>query len=56
MIIYAIQFPECHYPGKFDIFFNSHQLFHVAIVLAAYSHYVAGMTAIDWRYGPSAAG
>ena len=49
--IYAIQFPESKYPGKFDLFFNSHQMFHVMIVFAAYAHYAAVLEAIDWRYG-----
>lgn len=50
-VVYSTQFPECAYPGKFDIFFSSHQWFHILIVIAAYCHYVAGMHAIDWRYG-----
>ena len=50
-LLYATRYPEKAYPGKFDLFFNSHQLFHVMIVLAAYSHYEAGMTCLDWRYG-----
>lgn len=49
--VYAIQFPECKFPGKFDLFFNSHQVFHVCIVCAAYAHYMAVIHAIDWRYG-----
>ncbi len=48
--VYAIQFPECRFPGKFDLFFNSHQVFHVCIVLAAYAHYLAVREAMSWRY------
>ncbi|QDZ21284.1 adipoR/hemolysin-III-related protein [Chloropicon primus] len=54
-LVYATQFPECMFPGKFDIFFNSHQVFHVAIVFAAYTHYLAVMEAIEWRYGAQGA-
>ncbi|CDW79249.1 adiponectin receptor protein [Stylonychia lemnae] len=37
--LYASKFPEKWYPGKFDIFGSSHQLFHVLIVTAALVHY-----------------
>jgi adiponectin receptor len=50
-MVYAIQFPESKFPGKFDLVLNSHNLFHVAIVVAAYFHYVAVMKCLDWRYG-----
>ena len=50
-LVYATQFPECMFPGKFDLFFSSHQFFHVMIVFAAYTHYLAVVKAIEWRYG-----
>lgn len=28
--IYALRVPERWFPGKFDLFFHSHQLFHVS--------------------------
>ena len=37
-IIYAMRFPERFFPGKFDIMFHSHQIFHVLIVIAAWIH------------------
>ncbi|KAH3668559.1 hypothetical protein OGAPHI_002313 [Ogataea philodendri] len=37
-IIYAMRTPEKHAPGRFDIWGNSHQIFHVLVVLSAYSH------------------
>jgi len=37
-IIYALRIPESLYPGKFDIWFQSHQIFHVFVVLAALVH------------------
>ena len=39
--LYAFRIPERYLPGKFDIFFHSHQIFHLLIVLAAYTHYEA---------------
>jgi len=37
--LYAARIPERFFPGKFDIWFQSHQLFHVFVVAAAYVHY-----------------
>ena len=45
-----VLFCPCRFPGKFDLFFNSHQVFHVCIVLAAYAHYLAVVEAMNWRY------
>jgi Haemolysin-III related len=39
--LYAFRFPECLKPGGFDYLFNSHQLFHLAVVIAAFVHYRA---------------
>jgi len=38
-IIYAARVPEKLWPGKFDICFQSHQIFHVCVVVAACVHY-----------------
>ncbi|KAI6206936.1 hypothetical protein M3Y94_00972000 [Aphelenchoides besseyi] len=37
--LYATRTPERFFPGKFDIWFQSHQLFHVFVVTAAFVHY-----------------
>lgn len=37
--LYAARIPERLFPGKFDIWFQSHQIFHVFVVAAAYVHY-----------------
>lgn len=37
--IYASRIPEKWFPGKFNIWFQSHQLFHVFVVAAAFVHY-----------------
>ncbi|KAJ3125686.1 hypothetical protein HK098_008278 [Nowakowskiella sp. JEL0407] len=38
-LIYAFRIPEKWYPGKFDLVFHSHQIFHVFVVAAALTHY-----------------
>ncbi|XAR48431.1 hypothetical protein NMG60_11031253 [Bertholletia excelsa] len=48
-IIYVTRVPERWRPGKFDIVFSSHQLFHVLVVAGAYTHYHAGLVYLKWR-------
>jgi adiponectin receptor len=36
--IYAARIPERVWPGRFDIFFASHQIFHVLVIVAAAVH------------------
>ncbi|XP_064605607.1 adiponectin receptor protein-like [Liolophura sinensis] len=38
-VIYAVRIPERLFPGKFDIWGQSHQIFHVFVVAAAFVHY-----------------
>jgi channel protein (hemolysin III family) len=38
-VVYATNFPERVYPGKFDLFLSSHQIWHFFIVIAALCHY-----------------
>ncbi|XP_045165940.1 adiponectin receptor protein-like [Mercenaria mercenaria] len=38
-VIYAVRIPERFFPGKFDIWFQSHQIFHVFVLAAAFVHY-----------------
>jgi adiponectin receptor len=38
-VIYALRVPERLFPGKFDIWFQSHQIFHVFVVAAALVHF-----------------
>jgi hypothetical protein len=46
---YACRIPERWFPGKFDIMGHSHQLWHAAVVLAAWVHYLAIMILLQWR-------
>lgn len=38
-LFYALRVPERWFPGKFDIWFQSHQIFHVLVIAAAFVHY-----------------
>ncbi|XP_045469169.1 adiponectin receptor protein isoform X7 [Harmonia axyridis] len=38
-MLYALRVPERFYPGKFDIWLHSHQIFHVFVLGGAYFHY-----------------
>lgn len=37
--LYALRIPERWLPGKCDIWFQSHQLFHILVIIAAFVHY-----------------
>jgi adiponectin receptor len=45
-----VRFPECKYPGTFDIWGSSHQIFHVFVLLAAASHLYAMAKAFDYHH------
>jgi len=38
-LVYALRVPERFFPGKCDIMFQSHQIFHLLVVAAAFVHY-----------------
>ncbi|XP_050412402.2 adiponectin receptor protein [Patella vulgata] len=38
-LIYAFRIPERLFPGKFDIWFQSHTIFHMFVIAAAFVHY-----------------
>ncbi len=38
-VLYAARIPERFLPGKCDIWFQSHQIFHVLVIVAAFVHY-----------------
>jgi len=44
------RFPESAWPGKFDIWFSSHQIFHVLVVLAGCVHLLGVWKAYEWNY------
>eukprot|EP01137_Pigoraptor_chileana_P027412 Opistho-2@9972 len=38
-VFYATQFPEKSFPGKFDIWLSSHQIWHLMVCLGTLYHY-----------------
>ncbi|XP_053562885.1 adiponectin receptor protein 1 isoform X2 [Bombina bombina] len=49
--LYAARIPERFFPGKFDIWFQSHQIFHVLVVAAAFIHFYGVSNLQEFRYG-----
>ncbi|KAL7807166.1 mPR-typeG-protein-coupled receptor [Trichoderma aethiopicum] len=49
-LVYATKFPECRWPGKFDIYGASHQLFHILVVLATVTQLIGILDAFDYNY------
>ncbi|KAJ1915577.1 hypothetical protein H4219_004243 [Mycoemilia scoparia] len=49
-LFYALHIPERWAPGKFDYVLNSHQIFHVFVVLAAICHYMGLVKAFVWNH------
>eukprot|EP00959_Pyramimonas_sp_CCMP1952_P290815 6083446-Pyramimonas_sp.AAC.3 len=49
VFLFIVRWPERWMPGKFDIFFHSHNIFHVLVVVAACFHYKAAFTLLEWR-------
>lgn len=47
--LYAFRVPERFWPGTFDIWASSHQLFHVCVVTAALIHYDTLLKMIKYR-------
>ena len=39
--VYAIKFPESWFPGRFDFWGHSHNLWHIFVLAAAFCHYLA---------------
>ncbi|KAK8806989.1 hypothetical protein WA158_003748 [Blastocystis sp. Blastoise] len=48
--LYAKRIPERWFPGKFDYFFASHNLFHICIVFAAFFHYLGSWETYQNRF------
>ncbi|ODO05057.1 hypothetical protein I350_05670 [Cryptococcus amylolentus CBS 6273] len=55
LIFYAFHFPECKWPGKFDTFGASHQIWHAGIVIAIILHYRAIFIVHDIKHEYSCA-
>ncbi len=47
--LYVVRFPERAFPGRFNTWASSHQLFHVCVVCAAVVHYDTLLSMIKYR-------
>uniref|UniRef100_A0A8C5XTI4 Adiponectin receptor 1 n=1 Tax=Microcebus murinus TaxID=30608 RepID=A0A8C5XTI4_MICMU len=47
----AARIPECFFPGKFDIWFQSHLIFHVLVLAAAFVHFYWVSNLQEFHYG-----
>lgn len=50
-LISQARWPERSWPGSFDIWGSSHQIFHVLVVMAAASHLYGLLKAFDYHHG-----
>ncbi|KXS14494.1 putative hemolysin-III channel protein Izh2, partial [Gonapodya prolifera JEL478] len=50
-VLYAVRWPECWWPGRFDYWFHSHQIFHLLVVSAAVTHWLGAISAARWWHG-----
>ncbi|KAM0343395.1 hypothetical protein ACHAPU_008575 [Fusarium lateritium] len=49
-VLYAVRWPERSAPGTYDIWGNSHQIFHVFVILAAVTHFYGMAKAFDYHH------
>ncbi|KAK1248330.1 hypothetical protein MKX08_006550 [Trichoderma sp. CBMAI-0020] len=49
-LIYITKFPEKQFPGRFDIYGSSHQLFHILVVSATAFHLIGILDAFNYNY------
>ncbi|ETV78429.1 hypothetical protein H257_07972 [Aphanomyces astaci] len=49
-MIYMSRIPERFYPGRFDVLFGSHQIWHVCVVMAALVHFHMVTNHFEWRW------
>jgi adiponectin receptor len=47
--IFLFRFPESAYPGRFDFYLSSHQIWHTAVFMAVYTHYCNVHDIYEWR-------
>ena len=48
-LLYINRFPEKFFPGYFDIYGASHQLFHILVIFGVIFHYIASLEAFHYR-------
>ena len=47
--LFAKRWPECRWPGKLDLAWSSHNLFHLLVIVAACIHVEASLILLAWR-------
>jgi channel protein (hemolysin III family) len=48
-LMYGFRIPERYFPGRFDLVFASHQIFHMCVNAACIVHYLTVVTHYRWR-------
>jgi len=49
LIFYVTRYPESRHPGKFDIWWTSHQWWHVCIIIGEYVWFTGFSSYMRWR-------
>ncbi|THV55812.1 hypothetical protein BGAL_0003g00540 [Botrytis galanthina] len=49
-LAYSLRIPEKYFPGRFDIYGNSHQILHCMVVLAALAHFAGLVQSFDYLH------
>ena len=49
-MMFTTRFPERRWPGRFDVYGTSHQIFHVLVVGATVVHLWGVWSAYKWDY------
>ena len=49
-LFYILRIPEKIFPGKFDFFGASHQIFHVLVFFGAFFHFIGSLDAYNYRF------
>ena len=50
VLFYICRFPEKKFPGRFDYFGASHQIFHVLVFFGALFHFMGSLEAYNYRF------
>ncbi len=48
-LIYILKVPERFFPGRFCLYGNSHQIFHIGVLIGVFSHYIGCIQAYYYR-------
>ncbi|TGO19419.1 hypothetical protein BTUL_0004g00550 [Botrytis tulipae] len=49
-LAYSLRIPEKYFPGRFDLYGNSHQILHCMVVLAALAHFAGLVQSFDYLH------